>query len=205
MFRRELEKILEEKLKAFSFKKKKGQFVKIVDNKIVYTILFAFSTHGEKGTYYAAPDVRIAFKEIDSLINRLRNDCEEVSYCLATHIGYLMIHKGYKEWRVAKEDDLDKETDVIIQKTIEYGFPFFKKMSDIKNFAEAFINHDYSSSDYSDEFVLPAYYYLNNEKERGVQIVKEAIKRRSEIENKHYIESYQVFADNYMKLVNGEL
>ena len=205
MFRRELEKILEEKLKAFSFKKKKGQFVKIVDNRIVYTILFAFSTHGEKGTYYVAPDVRIAFKEIDSLINRLRNDCEEDSYCLATHIGYLMINKGYKEWRVAKEDDLDKETDVIIKKTIEYGFPFFEKMSDIKNFAEAFINRINASTVYNDDFVLPVYYYLNNEKEKGMQIVNEAFRRMSDMQNKYYIEDYRAFANNYIKLVNGEL
>lgn len=202
MFKREVGKMLEEKLKVYFFRKRKEEYIKVLNDNIIYSIGFGFSTHNEKRTYYINPVVGISYQSMDHIINQLRTDYSESSYELATPIGNLMIPKGYKEWRVAKDEDVDKSTDIIINNIVKYAFPFFEKMSQIDNFVDAFIHHRFASTWHRDDFIIPIYYYLKDKKENGGIFVKNALKRRSEIDNKYYIESYSVFAENYLKLIN---
>ena len=196
--------MLKEKLKALTFMKRKGYYIKELNTNITYTLAFGFSTHGEKETYYLNPVLGIIYWDIKKISAQLEEDFNRETYSplLATPIGYLMNPRGYKEWRVAKVEDVDKATDMIIENIEEYGFPFFERMSDLDNFINAFINHQYSATWNDEDYIMPVYYYLIDKKEIGKQIVEDALKKRSEMDNKYYIESYSVFAENYLKLIN---
>ena len=167
--------LLSSTFSEINFKKKGYYFFKSINDNIYASIGYTTAGHRCIGHTLINPVIGIAYDDVNLLYDELCGCKNILAPTLWTPIGYLMPEKRYKEWDfVNGEENKDVLGDMLaaIQK---YGGHYWEKMSDFENLFTAVLAGTFGLLNDRRDRLLPILYYMRGEKEKGLQVIDDAI------------------------------
>jgi hypothetical protein len=159
-------------------KKQQYCFVKSMNDNAIATLNFGIVRHFTKGHIYVNVVVGMFYKNIEDLYAKLSGNTNV--YFKATtglQIGYLMPEQSFKEWDFNENIDNTDLFNEIFNCIQKYAFAYYKKMQHIKEFAIQLQDRDKHVLGGIDIY-LPILYYLNGEKQKGLECIAAAIEKK---------------------------
>lgn len=178
-----LNTLIKTKLCELGFKKKKYDFFRPINDNVYATIGYTTATHRMKAHTLINPIIGIAYEDVNRLYDQMCGYQHNIAPTLWMPIGYLMPEVNFKEWDfIDSVDNEDILTDMLsaIQK---YGEPYWDKMSYFDNLFDAVFVRTTGLFNGKRNRLLPILYYMRGEKEKGQQVIDDAIKEMQRVKS----------------------
>ncbi|MCQ2217429.1 MAG: hypothetical protein MJZ33_02960 [Paludibacteraceae bacterium] len=210
--KKNIEKQMEERILSMGFVKKKKDYYKKWGADIYAVISISSSTGYHVHCRRYGITIEIINEEVQKYEHKLMNEDPKRNLpTLSIQLGYLMPVRRFMEWEFSYENSNEETFSEMFNAIETYAFPFWDKCSDFDRLLNLFLNREVFMSISVREIVLPILYYMRGEKDKGVQITKEALSRmkkersedgvvRSELGVVTELERYLSYVERYMQL-----
>ncbi len=196
---KQIQKIIVERFKSMGFKKNGYDYYKEWKPGVYVGIGESSFTGYHVNCRRFGITVCILHEEVEAIISRLTNrDTKQLRPTLSIQLGYLMPEKQFKTWEFSYGDSNDEVFSDMFNAIDMYAYPFWDRASDIDNLFSIFLNREVLVSIPARETVLPILYYLRGEKDKGLQIIEEAIVRRQRKKTDEEIQKESIGGDAYI-------
>lgn len=188
--KKELTKQVSKMCKGLGFRKTKGAYFIPISDDIWGSLMFGM--YCKYGHVLVDVVVGIRVEKVEQLILDLTetrggyNDKKFHKSTISSQIGYLMPEKDYKDWDFYAGNDnsiLMEDLRITIQ---TYAFQYYKKYNTFNSIYNLFLMGKGINISYREEY-LPAFFYVNGEKEKGIQFIKETIEKYKNVERDWYL------------------
>ena len=214
MGKRDIRNLLKDTLLGYGFKKTGNLFYKEIDNNTFSTINYGVG-YWETGHTVIFPNIGIGYLNVDKLYANL---------CGIKYHKCPIIIEGLYDWHWMSEDDErfkkgcrkwefndngrnDEVLAEMFSVIFKYGEPFWKEWSDFDNLFNVVSNGKrFAIYNHTKECLLPIFYYLRGEKEKGLEYIEEIKKHGGNPQVKDFTSnynrnlSYLEFAKRYEQL-----
>lgn len=196
---RQIQKIIVERFKSMGFKKNGYDYYKEWKPGVYVGIGESSSAGYHVNSRRYGITICILNETVENITSRLTNrGTKHQTPTLSIQLGYLMSENRFKEWEFSYGDSNDDVFSDMFNAIDMYAYPFWEKASDIDNLFSIFLNREVLVSIPARETVLPVLYYLRGEKDKGLQIIEEAIARRQRKQTDEEIQKESIGGDAYI-------
>lgn len=174
-----IERGISEGIKALGFKKKKYFYYKLIKPNIYATIgVGSSSAFHEKCRAYSI-QLGILYENVERIAYELTgiNKLALMKPTMSTDIGYLMPENRFKKWELSYEFSNEKEFSEMFKAIETYGNEYWGKYSNSDVLFHAFYIREAGIQNVTRDKYLPILYYIRGEKEKGLQVIENAIAR----------------------------
>ncbi len=192
----DIRNLLKDTLLDYGFKKTGNLFFKEIDENTFSTINYG-EGHWNSGHTIIFPNIGIGYLNVDKLYANLcgikYRKCPILLQGLYDWMG-TEDREGYrkdcKKWEFIDNGRNDEVLAEMFSVIFKYAEPFWKEMSDFNNLFNVVFNRTRLIYNHTEECLLPIFYYLRGEKEKGLEYIEEI--------KKHGVSSYiKDFTSNY--------
>jgi len=171
-----VQKELDQRLKNLGFKKKQFIYYKQWDENTYLTIGFGIASFVLPGHRFVSPTIGICYVDVSRLYEQLsgREILKNIYPTVSEGLGYIMPVKTYKEWDFVENQDNTATYDDMFNAITTYGFAYITEKDRHNRIVDFFKNREKAPCQ-----VLSISYFLNGEKEKGLQIFNDFIERMS--------------------------
>lgn len=154
-------------MKELGFRKTKEGFVKM-HNEACLTLSFSYATQNEKFVRYYYGSFSVNYPKVIETADRI----DEYVFGPNGHIGYLLPHNRYVDWRLSENDSDDYYVSMIneiVDGEKKYVVPYLEKISTIRSFVDS-VESGYMRFSY-DRKAVPIAYLLLGEKDMALKYI----------------------------------
>jgi hypothetical protein len=173
---RVVQKELEQRMKNLGFKKKQFHFYKQWNENVYMTISFGISSFRLSGHRFVSPTIGICYVDVSRLYEQLsgREIIKNIYPTVSEGLGYIMPVNTYKEWDFVENQDNTATYDDMFNAITTYGFAYITAKDRHNRIVDFFKNREKAPCQ-----ILSISYFLNGEKEKGLQVFNDFIERMS--------------------------
>jgi hypothetical protein len=171
-----VQKELDHRLKKLGFKKKQYYFYKQWDENTYLTVGFGIASFLLPGHRLVSPNIGICYVDVNRLCEQLsgREITNNIYPTVGKGLGYIMPENTFKEWDFVENKDNTGTYDDMFNAITTYGFAYFTGKDRHSIIVDSFKNREKAPHQ-----ILSISYFLNGEKEKGLQIFNEFLERMS--------------------------
>jgi hypothetical protein len=169
-----VQKELNQRLKNLRFKKKQFYYYKQCDENTYLTIGFGIASFILPGHRLVSPNIGICYIDVNKLFEQLsgRETTNYIYPTVSEGLGYIMPINTFKEWHLIENQDNIKTYDDMFNAITTYGFAYFTGKDRHSVIVDSFKNREKAPHQ-----ILSISYFLNGEKEKGLQVFNEFLER----------------------------
>lgn len=198
--KKNIERSISEGIKTMGFKKKKYFYYKLLKPNIYATIdVSSFSAFHEKCRAYSI-QIGILYENVEKIAYELTgiDKLALMKPTMSTDIGYLMPENRFKRWEFSYEFSNEKEFSEMFKAIETYGNGYWEKYSNSDVFFHAFYIREAGIQNATRDKYLPILYYIRGEKEKGLQVIEDAIIRMGTRQTDEEIQKESISGDAYV-------
>jgi hypothetical protein len=175
-FTQVVQKELDQRLKNSGFKKKQFNYYKQWDENRYLTVSFGISSFLLPGHRLVSPNIGICYVDVNRLNEQLsgREITNNIYPTISKGLGYIMPVNSFKEWDFVENQDNTGTYDDMFNAITTYGFAYITEKDRHSRIVDSFKNREKAPHQ-----ILSISYFLNGEKEKGLQIFNEFLERMS--------------------------
>jgi len=175
-FTQVIKKELDKRLKNLGFKKKQYYYYKQWDNSTSLTISFGISSFKLPRHRFVNPDIGICYVDVNRLYEQLsgRETTNNIYPTVSEGLGYIMPINTFKKWDFVENQDNTGSFDDMFNAIITYGFSYITQKDRHNRIVDFFKTREKAGHQ-----ILSISYFLNGEKEKGLQVFNEFLERIS--------------------------
>lgn len=169
-FTQVVKKEIDQRMKTLGFKKKTVYYKQWGEN-VYLTVHFGIASFLLPKHRLVSPDIGICYVDVNRLNEQLsgREITNDIYPTVGKGLGYTMPVNTFKEWDFAENQDNTATYDDMFNAITTYGFAYFTGKD----------RHSMIVGLYENIQVLSISYFLNGEKEKGLQVFNEFLERKS--------------------------
>lgn len=198
--KKSIERSISEGIKGLGFKKKKYFYYKLIRPNIYATIgVSSFSALHVKCRAYSI-QIGILYEDVEKIAYELTgiNELAMMRPTMSMDIGYLMPENRFKEWEFSYEFSNEQEFSEMFKAIETYGNAYWEKYSNFDNFFHAFYIRERGIQNDTRDRYLPILYYIRGEKDKGLEVIEEAIARKQKKQTDEEIRKESMNQDAYI-------
>ena len=171
-----IEKEIKERLKKLGFKKNQYYFYKQWNENTYLTIGFGIVSFKLPGHSYVSPTIGICYIDVNRLYEKLsdREVANNIYPTVSEGLGYIMPENTFKEWDFVENQDNTSTYDDMFKAITTYGFAYIIQKDRHDRIVDFFKTREKAGHQ-----ILSISYFLNGEKEKGLQVFNDFLERMS--------------------------
>ena len=175
-FTQEIKKELDHRLKNIGFKKKHYYYYKQWDKNMYLTISFGIASFLLPKHRLVSPTIGICYIDVNKLYEQLsdREVANNIYPTVSEGLGYIMPENTFKEWDFVENQDNTSIYDDMFKAITTYGFAYIIQKDRHDRIVDFFKTREKAGHQ-----ILSISYFLNGEKEKGLQVFNDFLERMS--------------------------
>ena len=171
-----VQKELDQRLKNLGFKKKQFVYYKQWSENTYLTIGFGIASFLLPGHRLVSPNIGICYVDVNRLYEQLsgRETTNNIYPTVSKGLGYIMPDNTFKEWDFAENKDNTATYDNMFNAITTHGFAYITEKDRHNRIVDFFKTREKAPCQ-----ILSISYFLNGEKEKGLQVFNEFLERIS--------------------------